>query len=159
MQFEVGSVVNGKVTGITEYGAFVELEDGKSGMVHISEVSSGFVKDINEHLKLNQEVKVKIISISDAGKISLSIRKAEPASADKSGKTGREDNRPPRRDDRRASQPKVWQGRKTENKSENASFEDMMASFKKASDEKLSDLKRADSKRGSVGYSRKGKNN
>ncbi|MCQ2476899.1 MAG: S1 RNA-binding domain-containing protein, partial [Clostridia bacterium] len=57
MQIETGTVVSGKITGITEFGAFMEIEGGKSGMIHISEVSTGFVKDINEHLKVGQEVK------------------------------------------------------------------------------------------------------
>ena len=73
---EIGSIVDGKITGLTGFGAFVALPDGNSGMVHISEVSSTFVKDIKEVLKEGQEVKVKIISVSDEGKISLSIKKA-----------------------------------------------------------------------------------
>ena len=76
MQLEVGSIVEGKVTGFTSFGAFVDLDDGKKGMVHISEVATEFVKDIKDHLKVGQQVKVKVISIADDGKISLSIRKA-----------------------------------------------------------------------------------
>ena len=157
MQIQEGAIVSGKVTGITDFGAFVELEDGKSGMVHISEISSGYVKDINDILKINQEVRVKIIGVSDTGKISLSIRKAENDS-DKSEKAHTpKASSSARGNDRRNSAPRVWQGHKTEPaKGEKASFEDMMASFKKVSDEKMSDLKRADSKRGSVGYSRRG---
>ena len=59
MQIEQGSVVKGKVTGLTDFGAFVELEGGKTGMIHISEVSTSYVKDIREHLQLNQEVTAK----------------------------------------------------------------------------------------------------
>ena len=73
MQIEQGSVVKGKVTGLTDFGAFVELEGGKTGMIHISEVSTSYVKDIREHLQLNQEVTAKVISISPEGKIALSI--------------------------------------------------------------------------------------
>ncbi len=157
MQIQEGAIVSGKVTGITDFGAFVELEGGKSGMIHISEVSSGYVKDINEILKVNQEVKVKVISVSDTGKISLSIRKAENASAKSIRSQSDKPAGNPRGNDKRNSAPRVWQGQKSEPvKGEKASFEDMMASFKKASDEKMSDLKRADSKRGSVGYSRRG---
>ena len=76
MQLEVGSIVEGKVTGFTSFGAFVDLDGGKKGMVHISEVATEFVKDIKDHLKVGQQVKVKILSIADDGKISLSIRKA-----------------------------------------------------------------------------------
>ena len=75
MQIEQGSVVKGKVTGLTDFGAFVELEGGKTGMIHISEVSTSYVKDIKEHLQLNQEVTAKVISISPEGKIALSIKK------------------------------------------------------------------------------------
>ena len=73
---EIGSIVEGKVTGLTGFGAFVSLPDGSSGMVHISEVSTSFVKDIKDHLSEGQNVKVKIININDDGKISLSIKKA-----------------------------------------------------------------------------------
>ena len=73
MQLEQGSIVEGKVTGILKFGAFVDLGNGKSGMVHISEVSNSFVNDINDFLKVGDCVKAKIISIGDDGK------KAEPA--------------------------------------------------------------------------------
>ena len=78
MQHEVGSIVEGKVTGITKFGAFVELEGGTVGMVHISEVSQTYVNDISEHLKDQQQVKVKILNIGEDGKVSLSIKKALP---------------------------------------------------------------------------------
>ncbi|MBR5543147.1 MAG: S1 RNA-binding domain-containing protein [Oscillospiraceae bacterium] len=78
MGLEVGAVCMGKVTSITKYGAFVALEEGKSGMVHISEISHTYVNDINDHLQTGQEVKVKIIGIDENGRISLSVRKAEP---------------------------------------------------------------------------------
>ena len=78
MQLEVGSVIEGKITGILKFGAFVDLGGGKSGMVHISEVSSTYVNDINEFLKIGQTVKVKVVSIGEDGKIALSIKKAEP---------------------------------------------------------------------------------
>lgn len=77
MSFEVGQVFDGKVTGISKFGVFVSLADGKTGMVHISEVSSEYVKDIRDHVKDGQDVKVKVIGIDDKGRISLSIRKAE----------------------------------------------------------------------------------
>lgn len=80
MGLEVGTVCTGKVTSITKYGAFVALGEGKSGMVHISEISHTYVNDINEHLKSGQEVKVKVIGIDENDRISLSIRKAEPRS-------------------------------------------------------------------------------
>jgi S1 RNA binding domain protein len=72
MLVEVGKVVEGKVSGITSFGAFIQLPDGKTGLVHISEVADEYVKDINTHLKDSQVVKVKIISVDKNGKISLS---------------------------------------------------------------------------------------
>ena len=77
-QIEVGLVVEGKVTGIAAFGAFVELEGGKTGLVHISEIASEYVNDINQHLKEGQVVKVKVIG-TDKGKISLSIKQTEAA--------------------------------------------------------------------------------
>lgn len=75
MPVEVGQVLEGKVTGITNFGAFVDLAEGVTGLVHISEVADTFVKDVNEFLKMNQKVKVKVIGVADDGKISLSIRR------------------------------------------------------------------------------------
>ena len=63
MQLAIGDVLEGKVTGITKFGAFVELEPGKTGMVHISEVSTDYVEDISQYLKKDQTVKVKVINI------------------------------------------------------------------------------------------------
>lgn len=77
MSIEVGSKLQGKVTGITNFGAFVELEEGKTGLVHISEVADNYVKDINEHLTVGDEVTVKVINVEKDGKIGLSIRKAK----------------------------------------------------------------------------------
>lgn len=163
MQIETGTVINGKITGITEFGAFVEIESGKVGMIHISEVSTGYVKDIKEYLTVGQEVKCKVISISPDGKISLSIRRLEDDGAPAKDKEKREHapvKRPSGQGSGRTGNPKVWQGQKSSASSgEKGSFEDMMAHFKQVSDDKMSDLKRADSKRGSMGYSRKGKNN
>ena len=149
---EIGAILEGKVTGLTAFGAFVSLPDGKSGMVHISEVSSSFVKDINDFLKEGQTVKVKVVGISEEGKISLSIRKAEPQKEKPS--YDRKDSAPsrPRRNDR--PRANVWQGQPT--KKEATSFEDMMAQFKQVSDEKMSDFKRASEFRG--GNNRRGKN-
>jgi len=79
-KIEVGSVVTGKVTGIQPYGAFVALDDSTQGLVHISEITHGFVKDVNDHLKVGDEVNVKILSVDEAaGKIGLSIRATEEA--------------------------------------------------------------------------------
>ena len=71
MALEVGVICNGKVTSITKYGAFLSLQDGSSGMVHISEISHSFVNDINEHLQIGQQVKAKVISIDEKGRKAL----------------------------------------------------------------------------------------
>ncbi|MFD1851197.1 S1 domain-containing post-transcriptional regulator GSP13 [Oceanobacillus bengalensis] len=79
-KFEAGQVLDGKVTGIQPYGAFIALDEETQGLVHISEITHGFVKDINEHLTVGDEVKVKVINVDDAkGKVSLSIRATEEA--------------------------------------------------------------------------------
>lgn len=149
---EIGTIVEGKITGLTAFGAFVSLPDGKSGMVHISEVSNSFVKDIKEFLKEGDTVKVKVVGISEEGKISLSIRKAEEPQRDTQQKRG---GRPQRAD--RPRNPHVWQGQQKVQK-EAMSFEEMMAQFKQASDEKMSDLKRSSDGRHGGGR-RGGRNN
>ncbi|MEC2074375.1 S1 domain-containing post-transcriptional regulator GSP13 [Alkalihalophilus marmarensis] len=78
--YEVGSIVEGKVTGIKPFGAFVAIDEQKQGLVHISEVAHGFVKDINDVLSVGDEVKVKIMNVEEnSGKISLSIRATQEA--------------------------------------------------------------------------------
>ncbi|MBE6897094.1 MAG: S1 RNA-binding domain-containing protein [Ruminococcaceae bacterium] len=76
MAIEVGKIYDGKVTGLSKFGAFVQLPEGKSGMVHISEVSSNYVNDIRDHLAEGKEVRVKVIGIDEKGRINLSIKKA-----------------------------------------------------------------------------------
>ncbi len=142
---EVGAIVEGKVTGLTAFGAFVSLPDGKSGMVHISEVSNTYVKEIKDFLKEGQDVKVKVVAVSPEGKISLSIKKAAENEKQAAPKPKRHD---------RPRNSNVWQGQQKSQANESMSFEDMMARFKQVSDEKMTDLKRAtDSKHG--GYSRR----
>ena len=90
MEFGVGSVVEGKVTGITKFGAFVSLPGGKSGLVHISEIAYSYVNEVSEFLQEGQEVKVKVIGIDESNRINLSIKKAmdppaRPANAAPSG--------------------------------------------------------------------------
>lgn len=145
MQLEVGTVLEGKVTGITKFGAFVELPGGKTGMVHISEVAPTFVKEIRDFVTENQTVKVKVMSISEDGKVSLSIKKAiapVPRSSAPAPRASRPGNY-------------EWQASR---KNDAASFEDMMSRFKQTSDEKMSDLKKCmESKRG--GFSKHGNSN
>ena len=135
MELSVGQIVEGKITGITNFGVFVDLVNSKTGMVHISEVASTYVSEIRDHVKENDVVKMKILSISEDGKISLSIKKA----AEQPKKEFSREGRPNR--DRTQSKPDssyVW----TSPKSEPQSFEDMMSRFKQTSEEKFSDLKR-----------------
>ena len=145
MQFEIGSIIEGKVSGLTNFGAFITLPGGSTGMVHISEVSNTYVKDIHEHLSEGQDVKVKVLAISPEGKISLSIKQTE-AQSQQSAPVAQRPRRP-------QSKPNVWQGQSHVSSNEPASFEDMMAKFKQVSDEKMTDLKRSkESKHG--GFSR-----
>lgn len=135
MELSVGQIVEGKITGITGFGVFVDLGDSKTGMVHISEVASTYVSEIRDYVKENDVVKMKVLSISEDGKISLSIKKAAEAPK----KEGSRDAKPQR--ERIPSKPDssyVW----TSPKSEPQSFEDMMSRFKQTSEEKFSDLKR-----------------
>ena len=142
MSIEVGSKLQGKVTGITNFGAFVELPNGSTGLVHISEVADNYVKDINEHFKVGDMVEVKVMNVGTDGKIGLSIRKAKPES----------EQRPER--PQRPQRPRQGQGgRPMMDRPEN--FEQKMARFMKESEERLSTLKRAtESKRGGRGSSR-----
>ena len=78
MPVQVGAIVEGTVSGITNFGAFIDLEKGKTGLVHISEVADEYVKDIHDYLKNRQKVKVKVLSVESDGKISLSIKQASP---------------------------------------------------------------------------------
>ena len=144
MQLEVGMILEGKVTGITKFGAFVELPGGRTGMVHISEVAPTFVKEIRDFVSENQTVKVKILNIGEDGKIGLSMKRAvEPPP--RSGNSGPRAPRPARPGNYE------WQSRRNEG----GTFEEMMSRFKQTSDEKMSDLKRCmESKRG--GFSRHG---
>jgi S1 RNA binding domain protein len=76
MDWQVGDILEGKVSGITKFGAFVLLPGGKSGLVHISEVANAFVSDVSEHVQVGQQVKVKLLSVTPEGKINLSIKRA-----------------------------------------------------------------------------------
>ncbi len=145
MTLEVGAILDGKVTGLTNFGAFVELPGGKTGMVHISEVANTYVKEIRDFVKENEMVKVKVLNIGDDGKVSLSMKQAveRPVAP------------PPRRQGGGRPDNFEWQPRRGAANHESMSFEEMMSKFKQASDEKLSDLKRVtESKHG--GFSRRG---
>lgn len=91
MSIEVGNTMEGVVTGITNFGAFVDLGGGETGLVHISEVADTYVKDVNNYLKINEQVKVKVISIDDEGKIGLSIKQLEDEKMKKKPRVSFED--------------------------------------------------------------------
>ena len=155
MELQVGSILEGKVTTITKFGAFVALEGGKSGLVHISEIANTFVNDVHDFLQEGQTVKVKVLNITEEGKISLSIKRAmtppvqqQQRSNDSFGNRGGQ--RPRNNNNNYTPEPPK--------RNEPISFEEMLSNFKKTSDEKMSDLKKAtESKHG--GYSRRGKGN
>ena len=160
MQIEQGSVVKGKVTGLTDFGAFVEIEGGKTGMVHISEVSTTYVKDIKDHLQIDQEISAMVISVSPEGKIALSIKKLAAPQEQQQPRRPRQNN-----GERFERKPQASATKKpatnvvdhvVQETSGNQSFEDMMAKFKQISDEKMTDLKRSSDSKRSGGYSRRG---
>lgn len=147
MSIEIGSVVEGVVTGITNFGAFVELPGGKVGLIHISEVADVYVRDVKDFLKEQDKVKVKVLSVDERGKIGLSIKQLQAPNPNPVAGPKRihaNDNRRPANDNRRP------------NKFNTLSFEDKLSKFLKDSDERLGDLKRnTESKRGGRGAARR----
>ncbi|NMD72203.1 RNA-binding protein S1 [Bacillus sp. DNRA2] len=146
MSIEVGSKLQGKVTGITKFGAFVELPEGSTGLVHISEVADNYVKDINDHLKVGDVVEVKVMNVEKDGKIGLSIKKAKD----------RVESKPQSHSNSHSHSQRPRHNRTNDhrnNKVEN--FESKMARFLKDSEDRLSSLKRhTESKRGGRGAKR-----
>ena len=133
MELVIGAILEGKVTGITKFGAFVTLEGGKSGLVHISEVANAYVNDVHEHVALGQTVKVKVMNITDDGKINLSIKRAEE---------------PPAQDRvRREQKPQIQKPRNVAESAgaaptspiENQDFEDRLKRFMQESDSRIAD--------------------
>jgi S1 RNA binding domain protein len=119
MDLEPGSIVEGTVVKITNYGAFVELPEGKSGLVHISEIADTYVKDVKDYLKEQDKIKVKVLGLNEKGKLDLSVKQALS---------------PEERQVRARSR---------------TSFEDKLKAFLKDSEERLLDLKRnTEAKRG-----------
>jgi len=150
MDYEIGSIVTGKVTGITKFGVFVALGNGKSGMVHISEVAPVFVKEIRDFVTDNQEVTVKIVSIDENGRIALSIKQALTENPQTTvRKRFNSQRREPQKPQTGPYIPAEFDwGR---NNSESLSFEDKLTKFKQDSDEKMLALKRCvEGKRGSA---------
>ncbi len=142
MALEIGSIVEGKVTSVMPFGAFVSLPENKSGLVHISEITKEFINDINDYIKQGDNVKVKVIGTDKSGRINLSIKKAV---YDKRVKESKPSGpiRPADID---------WSARNDED----LSFEDKLSRFKKDADEKMLALKRSNESKRSGGYHRGG---
>ena len=144
MEFGVGSILDGKVTGITKFGAFVALPGGKSGLVHISEIAYSYVNEVSDHLHEGQEVKVKVIGIDQANRINLSIKQAAPPPPRPQGNRPRQGgfqggSRPPRPQGDRRSAPNTFVPRPAPK--EPSDFEDKLKQFMQSSDSKLSELR------------------
>ena len=141
MELAVGQVLEGTVTGITKFGAFVSLEGGRSGLVHISEVANTFVNDVHDHVQIGQKVKVKVLSLGEAGKINLSIKRAAEAPRQ---------NQPPRRPNpsgyqsaprpAQQSAPAPAQGQVAA-PTGNQDFEDRLKRFMQESDSRIADTR------------------
>lgn len=146
MKLETGSILTGKVTGITKFGAFVSVAPGKSGLVHISEIANTYVSDIHEHLSEGQEVTVKIINIDENGRLNLSIKAALPAPEPKKQEQRRERSFTQSRPKPAAAengnshggfQPQVY----VPQPSSDASFEDKLKRFMQDSDNKMAGVR------------------
>lgn len=134
MALVIGNIYDGKIVNVTNFGVFVDI-NGETGLVHISEVSNKYVKDIREYLKDKKDVKVKVLSVDDSGKISLSIRQVE----DK-GQMGY----------KKSSYKKDLDS----SKNSKLKFEDILSKYLKDSEERMQDFrKNQDSKQ--RGYGRK----
>ena len=167
MAIEVGEKVNGKVSGITNFGAFIDLGDHRTGLVHISEVSDGFVKDIHDVLKVGDEVTVKVLKIEGNNKISLSIRKAQDnheheesrhenhshRNFHESNHEGHENHGNHGNHEGHGSRSRGGNyGHNNHSNNHEESFDDMMSGFLKESEDRLSTLrKNTEGKRGGRG--------
>lgn len=156
MALEEGAKVSGTVSGITNFGAFIDLEDNKTGLVHISQVSDRFVKDIHDVLAVGDQVMVKVVRIGEDGKIALSMKQAAPATAPSHG----HHEASSRSHHDRAGAPHGHAGRRSfgghrggfHHHQADGDFNNMLASYLKESETRLSSLKRqADGKRGGRG--------
>lgn len=146
MELEVGAVFTGKVTGITKFGAFVAISNGRSGLVHISEIANTYVDDVSKHLTVGQEVNVKLISIDNNGRLNLSIKQTLPKPEHQS----RQNNQRQLSDIQAQRQARLNVEPVTHKKVE-VSFEDKLKRFMQDSDSKISGLyadKRSSRRRG-----------
>lgn len=155
MQLTVGTIIEGKVSKITSFGAFIDIDGGGSGMVHISEIANAYVKDINEHLTVGQQVRAKVVAINENNKIALSIKALLPTEpklengAHRNFSAGRPDAAA-HRNTGRGNNTYIYTPRNNNPPSTGDNFEDMMNRFKKSSDDRMSDLSKViDTRRGS----------
>ncbi len=149
MEFTVGNIYEGKVTGITGFGAFVQLAPGKSGMVHISEIANTYVDDIKKHIKEGDTVKVKLIAIDQNGRINLSIKKALPV-PEKPQAAPKPRNASPAKpagNQAPAGTAAPVMEAATIEKSADSLFEDKLRMFMQRSESKMSDLRMQKDKR------------
>jgi S1 RNA binding domain protein len=164
MEIEVGSILTGKVTGITKFGAFVAIAPGKSGLVHISEIANTYVSEVSEFLTVGQEVNVKVISIEN-GKTNLSIKATLPpapaqerrprpatvgATSPRPQRAGQDQNRAPGYDSARST-PQSVQTQSVQDQSgaepQDSAFEDKLRRFMQDSDNKISSARGYDAKK------------
>lgn len=163
MAIEVGAKLEGKVTGITNFGAFVDLSGGVTGLVHISEIADNYVKDVKDHLKIDDVVTVKVINVDKDGKIGLSIKQAvERPAGEQSAPSQSSGGNSGERFNRGGGNSNYDRGGRPFNKQgfgkpgfNKTSFEDKMSKFLKDSEERISSLKKnTEGKRGGRGAKR-----
>ena len=131
MPVEVGQILKGTVTGVKKFGAFIKLPDGSTGLCHISEISKDFIKDIENHISVDEEIDVKVIGIGKDGKINLSIKQTVAQPVEK----------------KRSYTPQP--------KKQEKDFESLMSDFIKTSDDKLKTMKGKKTRRGNGFNTRK----
>ncbi len=134
MQPEVGAVLEGKVSGVTKFGAFVNLPGGKSGLVHISEIANTFVNDVAQYVSVGQTVKVKVIGIN-GDKINLSIKRAEETEE----APRRRSPQQPRPTAPKQQQPRQQPSGQVAAPTDDQDFEDKLKQFMKDSDSRIAD--------------------
>jgi len=152
MAIEVGTKVTGKVSGITNFGAFINLGNNQTGLVHISEVSDGFIKDIHDVLSVGDDVTVKVLTVGDDGKIGLSIRKAvdKPAGEQEHHNNHQSGGHPSANNFH--SRGGNSNGRFQSREPKKQDFDSLMSGFLKDSEDRLTTLKRnTEGKRGGRG--------
>lgn len=137
MAIEVGAKVSGKVSGITNFGAFVDLDDNQTGLVHISQISDKYIKDVHDVLAVGDTVTAKVTRVGDDGKIALSMKAAAPHEQEEEHSSHHPENK---------HHFHHGHGHQHED------FNDMLAGYLKESESRLSTLKRqTDGKRGGRG--------